>query len=59
MATGQALAVAACRPWPHRCRYQSPQGPCTLIKLTERYCVVYRTLANPVQMSTSVTVTAP
>jgi len=31
----------------------------TLLRLTERYCVVYQTLAHPVQMSASVTRHAP
>jgi uncharacterized OsmC-like protein len=31
----------------------------TLLALTERYCVVYQTLAHPVQMTASVTAKAP
>jgi uncharacterized OsmC-like protein len=31
----------------------------TLVSLTERYCVVYQTLAHPVQVSTSATAKAP
>ncbi|MEP7022466.1 MAG: OsmC family protein [Actinomycetota bacterium] len=31
----------------------------TLIRLTERYCVVYQTLAHPVQLTTSATTKAP
>ena len=31
----------------------------TLIKLTERYCVVFQTLARPAQLSTSVAAKAP
>ena len=35
----------------------TPEQLATLLKLTERYCVVLQTLANPVQVSASVTAT--
>jgi uncharacterized OsmC-like protein len=31
----------------------------TLLRLTERYCVVYQTLGRPAQLSTALTVSAP
>jgi uncharacterized OsmC-like protein len=33
----------------------SPEEPDTLLKLTERYCVVFQTLSSPPELSASVT----